>query len=458
MIKMLSKFQLNFSKPIIRHCHKSWFPDAEYFQQFKGPVLYPDEITSKWKDPYGWTCQPTSIAQLLEAREVTIKNVRINFGPAHPAAHGCLRLITYLDGELIRKLDPHIGLLHRGTEKLIEYKTYMQALPYFDRLDYISTLCNEHAFCLATEKLLNIQVPRRAKFIRTLFSELTRILNHLAGTSFLLLDLGAITPLFWLFEEREKIYEICERVCGSRMHCNYFRIGGVYQDMPLGLMDDIHELISKLPDRLDEVEDVATSNRLFIERTKDIGPVSAHEALNRGFTGPMLRASGIKWDIRKAQPYEVYDELDFDIPIGRAGDVYDRYKLRLEEVRQSIRMIDQLLSKMPSGEIHVDDNKVCPPKRNEMKTGMESLISHFKLFSRGFNVPPGSTYTSIEHPKGEFGVYLVSDGSSKPYRCKIRAPSFTHLSGIDYMGRNHFLADMCAILASIDVVFGDVDR
>ncbi|KAF7280652.1 hypothetical protein GWI33_005619 [Rhynchophorus ferrugineus] len=417
---------------------------------FHRPVMYPDETTSRWKVP--------PLNQNRGHKEQVVKNMRVNFGPAHPAAHGCLRMITYLDGEIVKRLDPHIGLLHRGTEKLIEYKTYMQAVPYFDRLDYISVLCNEHAFCLAAEKLLNIQVPRRAKFVRTLFSELTRIMNHLAATSFLALDVGAITPLFWLFEEREKCYEICERVCGSRMHCGYFRIGGVSQDMPIGLMDDIYELVAKIPERLDEVEDVVTGNRLFKARVEDIGIVSAHEALNRGFSGPMLRASGVKWDIRKAKPYEVYDELEFDIVVGKKGDIYDRFLLRIEEMRQSARMVHQLLERMPEGEIKVDDKKITPPKRAEMKTSMEGVIHHFKLFSKGFNVPPGSTYTSIEHPKGEFGVYLVSDGSSKPYRCKIRAPGFVHLGGIDYMCRNLYLADAVAALATLDVVFGDVDR
>ncbi|XP_030752538.1 NADH dehydrogenase [ubiquinone] iron-sulfur protein 2, mitochondrial-like isoform X2 [Sitophilus oryzae] len=436
---MLSRFIFNKKLPARRYISiyqkllgKTWYPDTEYFNQFKGPVMYPDETTSKWKT-LPWCAKK-------KPREMTVKNIRINFGPAHPAAHGCLRLITYLDGEIVRRLDPHIGLLHRGTEKLIEYKTYVQAVPYFDRLDYISVLCNEHAFCLAAEKLLNIELPRRAKYIRTLFAELTRLMNHLACTSFLTLDVGAITPLFWLFEEREKLFEICER------------------DMPLGLMDDIYELVKKLPERLDEVEDLASHNRMFIARTKDIAVVTAHEALNRGFSGPMLRASGVKWDIRKAKPYEVYDELEFDVIVGTNGDVYDRFIIRIEEMRQSCRMIHQLLSKMPEGEIKVDDNKISPPKRAEMKKSMEGVIHHFKLFSRGFNVPPGSTYTAIEHPKGEFGVYLVSDGSSKPYRCKIRAPGFIHLSSLDHMCRDCYLADTVAALAALDIVFGDVDR
>ncbi|CAH1113383.1 unnamed protein product [Psylliodes chrysocephalus] len=438
-----------FPTVLVRNATK-WYPDAEYFAQFNGPVMYPVGDIKNWK------IAPWNAKKAPE--EKRIQNMVLNFGPAHPAAHGCLRLILHLEGEIVRRLDPHIGLLHRGTEKLIEYKTYTQAVPYFDRLDYLSTMSNEHAFVLAAEKLLNLEVPRRAKYIRTLFSEIMRLLNHLGATSFLCLDVGAITPLFWFFEEREKLYEICERVCGSRMHAAYFRIGGVHQDLPLGLMDDIYEIVKKLPERIDEVEDVVTKNRLFRGRTEGIGVVAAHEALNRGFTGPMLRASGVKWDIRKTQPYEVYDEMEFDIPVGQHGDIYDRYLIRMEEMRQSCRIVLQCLNKMPRGEILTDDHKICPPTRAEMKTSMESLIHHFKLFSQGFQVPPGTTYTAVEHPKGEFGVYLVSDGSSLPYRCKIRASSFIHLSGIDYIGRNLFLADIVAILATLDIVFGDVDR
>ncbi|KAJ8920509.1 hypothetical protein NQ315_005378 [Exocentrus adspersus] len=362
--------------------------NAEYFAQFKGPVMYPDEITSKWKIP--------SLNAKMPPKEVKFQNIILNFGPAHPAAHGCLRLITELEGEVVKRMDPHIGLLHRGTEKLIEYKTYTQALPYFDRLDYLSPLNNEHVFCLAVEKLLNIEVPRRAKFIRVLYSELTRLMNHMAATAFLALDAGAITPLFWLFEEREKCYEFCERVCGARMHAGYFRVGGVYRDMPIGLMDDIYETVSKLPERIDEVEDLLSSNRMFLARCKDIGVITAHEALNRGFTGVCLRATGVKFDIRKTQPYEIYDELDFDVPVGKNGDIYDR----LEEIRQSCRLVEQCLNKMPQGEVAVDDYKVSPPARAEMKTSMEAVIHHFKLFSQGFQVPPGTAYAAIEHPKG----------------------------------------------------------
>ncbi|KAJ8984703.1 hypothetical protein NQ317_004964 [Molorchus minor] len=388
----------------------------------------------------------------------------INFGPAHPAAHGCLRMITVLDGEIVKRVDPHIGLLHRGTEKLIEYKTYTQALPYFDRLDYLSCISNEHTYCLAVEKLLNIEVPRRAKYIRTLFAEITRLINHLAAISFLILDVGGITPLFWLFEEREKLYEFCERVCGARMHAAYYRIGGVSKDLPLGLMDDIYEVVAKIPERVDEVEDIVTTNRIFVQRTKDIAVVSAHDAISLGFSGPMLRSTGIKWDLRKTQPYEVYDELTFDVPVAKNGDIYDRYCVRVEEIRQSCRLVLQCLNQMPEGEVKVDDFKISPPKRADMKTSMESIIHHFKLFSQGFQVPAGSTYTATEHPKGykimylppnmsklidfdvsgEFGVYLVSDGSSLPYRCKIRPPSFLYLAAMDHMSRNLLLADVVA--------------
>ncbi|CAG9860878.1 unnamed protein product [Phyllotreta striolata] len=447
---LLSKRLIIRSIPLMCRGAQRWYPDAEYFSAFKGPVMYPHGEIKSWKQA-PWSGKKAPV-------EKKVKNRYLNFGPAHPAAHGCLRLILQLDGEIVKRLDPHIGLLHRGTEKLIEYKTYMQAMPYFDRLDYLSPMSSEHAFVMATEKLMNLKVPRRAKFIRTMFSEIMRLMNHLAATAFICLDVGAITPLFWFFEEREKLYEICERVCGSRMHAAYFRIGGVHQDMPLGLADDIYELISKLPERLDEMEDVVTNNRLFVQRTKGLGVVDAHEALNRGFSGPMLRASGVKWDVRKTQPYEIYGEIDFEVPVGKHGDIYDRYLCRMHEMRQSCHIIEQCLNKIPKGEIMTDDFKVCPPTRKEMKTSMESLIHHFKLFSQGFQVPPGDTYTCVEHPKGEFGVYLVSDGSSMPYRCKIRAPSFIHLSAMNYLGKNLFLADVVAVLATLDIVFGDVDR
>jgi len=382
----------------------------------------------------------------------------INFGPQHPAAHGVLRLVLELDGEVVMRSDPHIGLLHRGTEKLIEYKTYIQALPYFDRLDYVSMMCNEQCYSLAVEKLLNIDIPIRAKYIRTLFAELTRILNHIMAVGTHALDIGALTPFFWLFEEREKMMEFYERVSGARMHAAYVRPGGVNQDMPLGLMDDIYEFSSKFSERLDEVEDLLTENRIWKARTVDIGVVSAEDALNYGFSGVMLRGSGIKWDLRKTQPYDAYDQMEFDVPIGIKGDCYDRYLIRMEEMRQSLKIIEQCLNKMPPGEVKVDDHKIVPPTRAEMKESMEALIHHFKLFTEGFQVPPGATYTAIEAPKGEFGVYLISDGTSRPYRCKIKAPGFAHLAALDKIGRNHMLADIVAIIGTLDIVFGEVDR
>lgn len=387
-----------------------------------------------------------------------IKTTTVNFGPQHPAAHGVLRLILELQGEYVQRADPHIGLLHRGTEKLIEYKTYMQALPYFDRLDYVSMMCNEQCFSLAIEKLLNIEVPLRAKYIRTLFAEITRILNHIMGIGTHALDIGAMTPFFWLFEEREKLMEFYERVSGARMHAAYIRPGGVSLDMPLGLMDDIHEWASKYGERLDEVEDVLTSNRIWVGRTRDVGVLSARDALDFGCSGVMLRGSGIKWDLRKTAPYDAYDLVDFDVPIGAKGDCYDRYLCRVEEMRQSLRIIYQCLNQMPAGEVRVDDAKIVPPRREEMKTSMEALIHHFKLFTQGFHVPPGATYTAIEAPKGEFGVYLVSDGSSKPYRCKIKAPGFAHLSALRHIGVGGMLADVVAIIGTLDVVFGEIDR
>ncbi|CAG9857415.1 unnamed protein product [Phyllotreta striolata] len=429
--------------------HK-WYPDSEWMAQFNGPVMYPTEEIKSWA-MQPWSGKKAPI-------EKTVKNITLNFGPQHPAAHGVLRLVLELDGEIVKRSDPHIGLLHRGTEKLIEYKTYTQALPYFDRLDYVSMMCNEQCFSLAIEKLLNIDVPIRAKYIRVLFAELTRILNHIMGIGTHALDVGALTPFFWLFEEREKVMEFYERVSGARMHAAYVRPGGVSLDLPLGLLDDIYEFASKFNERLDEVEDVLTDNRIWVQRTKDIGVVSAEDALNYGFSGVMLRGSGIKWDLRKTQPYDAYDLVDFDVPIGVNGDCYDRYLCRLEEMRQSLKIIDQCLNQMPPGEIKTDDAKLTPPSRAEMKTSMEALIHHFKLFTQGFQVPPGVTYTAIEAPKGEFGVYLVSDGGSKPYRCKIKAPGFAHLAALDKIGKNHFLADIVAIIGTLDVVFGEIDR
>merc|ERR1719452_472628 len=383
--------------------------------------------------------------------EKFVKNMQLNFGPQHPAAHGVLRLVLQLDGETVTHADPHIGLLHRGTEKLIEYKTYLQALPYFDRLDYVSMMCNEQAYSLAVEKLLNIDVPLRAKYIRVLFGELTRILNHILG-------IGGITPFFWLFEEREKMMAFYERASGARMHAAYVRPGGVHQDIPIGLMDDIYDFITKFGERLDEVEDLVTDNRLWRDRTIDIGVISSEDAINWGCSGVMLRSTGIKYDLRKAQPYDAYDLVDFDVPIGTNGDCYDRYLMRMQEMRQSLRIIEQCLNDMPAGDVRTDDAKCVPPNRAEMKTSMEALIHHFKLFTQGFQVPAGATYTAIEAPKGEFGVYLVSDGSSKPYRCKIKAPGFLHLALVDHIGKEHMLADIVAIIGTLDVVFGEVDR
>ncbi|KAJ8683668.1 hypothetical protein QAD02_019460 [Eretmocerus hayati] len=427
-----------------------WYPDKEFVEELKGPVWVPDENAPKWKFP------PYVTEELPPPK--TIKNIKVNFGPQHPAAHGVLRLILELNGEMVVNADPHIGLLHRGTEKLIEYKTYTQALPYFDRLDYVSMMCNEQCFSMAIEKLLNIEVPLRAKYIRTLYGELTRILNHIMGIGTHALDIGALTPFFWLFEEREKLMEFYERASGARMHSAYVRPGGVALDLPLGLMDDIYDWAAKYAERIDEVEDVLTENRIWIQRTKDIGVISAADALNYGFSGVMVRGSGIKWDIRKAEPYDAYDLVDFDVPVGVNGDCYDRYLCRVHEMRQSLRIIEQCLNQMPAGEVRTDDAKIAPPSRKEMKTSMEALIHHFKLFTQGFQVPPGATYTAIEAPKGEFGVYLVSDGSSRPYRCKIKAPGFAHLAALQDFGPGHMLADIVAIIGTLDVVFGEIDR
>ncbi|XP_058459396.1 NADH-ubiquinone oxidoreductase 49 kDa subunit-like [Malaya genurostris] len=428
----------------------NWYPDAEFIQQFNSAVMYPHGVTAKWKIP-PWNSKMAPV-------EKTVRNVRINFGPQHPAAHGVLRMVLELDGETVMRADPHIGLLHRGTEKLIEYKTYTQALPYFDRLDYVSMMCNEQCFALAVEKLLNIDIPLRAKYIRVLFGEITRLLNHILSISTHGLDIGAMTPFFWLFEEREKLMEFYERVSGARMHAAYVRPGGVAIDMPLGLLDDIYEFCAKFGERLDEVEDVLTTNRIWVQRTQNIGVISAEDALNYGFSGVMLRGSGIKWDLRKSQPYDAYDLMDFDVPIGTKGDCYDRYLCRVEEMRQSLRIIDQCINYMPAGEIKTDDAKLTAPSRVEMKSSMEALIHHFKLFTEGYQVPPGTTYTAVEAPKGEFGVYLVSDGSSRPYRCKIKAPGFAHLAAMDKLGRHHMLADIVAIMGTLDVVFGEIDR
>ena len=390
--------------------------------------------------------------------DVELKNMTLNFGPQHPAAHGVLRLVLEMDGEVVERTDPHIGLLHRGTEKLIEHKTYMQAIPYFDRLDYVSPMCQEHAFVLSAEKLLKLDVPKRALYIRVLFDEITRILNHSLQIAAQGLDLGATTPFLWLFEEREKLMGFYEQVSGSRLHAAYYRVGGVHQDLPLNLIEEIEEWLSGFGKIIDDIETLLSDNRIFKQRTVDVGVVTPEEALNWGFTGPMLRGSGIAWDLRKSQPYAVYDEVDFDVPIGKNGDCYDRYLLRVEEMKQSTKIITQVLDKMPKGDIIVKDSRLYPPKRDDMKESMEALINHFKLFTEGVRVPAGEVYTAVEAPKGEFGVYLVSDGSSKPYRCKIRAPGFSHLQGLDFMTKGHMLADLVACIATLDVVFGEIDR
>ncbi len=392
------------------------------------------------------------------AAETHIRNMTVNFGPQHPAAHGVLRMVMEMDGELIERLDPHIGLLHRGTEKLIEYKTYMQAIPYFDRLDYVSPMSLEHAFVLGAEKLLGIEASPRGQYIRTLFSELTRVQNHLFNISAQALDIGAMTPLLWACEERENLMEFYERVCGARLHAAYYRVGGVHQDLPAGLTDDILEWAAKFPSSIGDIETLLSENRIFKQRTVDIGAVSAEDAQAWGFTGPMLRASGVPWDLRKAQPYDAYADMDFDIPIGKHGDVYSRYMVRVEELRQSLRIITQAIEKMPDGPVMTEDGKVSPPRRGDMKNSMEALIHHFKHYTEGVHVPAGETYTAVEAPKGEFAVYLVSDGTNKPYRCKIRAPGFVHLQAMNFMCKGHMLADAVSVLGSIDPVFGEVDR
>lgn len=389
---------------------------------------------------------------------VHLKNLTLNFGPQHPAAHGVLRLVLEMDGEVVERADPHIGLLHRGTEKLIEHKTYLQALPYFDRLDYVSPMNQEHCFSLAVEKLLGCAVPLRAQYIRVLFSELTRILNHILNITTQALDVGAMTPLLWMFEEREKILEFYERASGARFHSAYIRPGGVHQDIPEGMLDDIMAFCDGYEKIIDDVDNLLTENRIWKQRTVDIGVVTKEEAMAWGFSGPMLRGSGVLWDLRKFQPYEVYNELDFDIPIGKNGDCWDRYLIRMEEMRQSLRIIRQCCERMPEGVVQTLDPKVAPPKRELMKSSMEALIHHFKLYTEGYHVPAGETYTAVEAPKGEFGVYLVSDGSNKPYRCKIRAPGYAHLEALDFMTKGHMLADLVAIIGTMDIVFGEIDR
>lgn len=388
----------------------------------------------------------------------TLKDFTVNFGPQHPAAHGVLRLVLELDGELVLRANPHIGLLHRGTEKLIEYKTYLQGLPYFDRLDYVSMMVQEHAYCLSIEKLLNIDVPLRAQYIRVIMSEITRILNHIMSIMTHAFDVGAMTPLLWAFEEREKLIEFYERVSGSRMHAAYFRPGGVAKDLPIGICDDIFQFVTQFSVRIDEIEELLTDNRIWKQRLIGVGEVSSKDALNLGFSGVMLRSTGVVWDLRKNQPYECYSDLVFDIPVGKNGDCYDRYLIRMEEMRQSLRIIHQCLNLLPVGDVMSNDDKLSPPTRSEMKSSMESLIHHFKYYSEGFSVPAGEVYRSVEAPKGEFGVYLVSDGTNRPYRCKIKAPGFTHLQSLDFMSKNHLLADVVTMIGTQDIVFGEVDR
>jgi len=394
--------------------------------------------------------------------EADVRNFTINFGPQHPAAHGVLRLVLELDGEVVERVDPHIGLLHRGTEKLMEARTYLQNVPYFDRLDYVAPMNQEHAFCLAIEKLAGIEVPMRGQLIRVLFCEIGRLLSHILNTTTQAMDVGALTPPLWGFDEREKLMIFYERASGSRMHAAYFRPGGVHQDLPQDLVDDIYAFCDPFLKVCDDLEGLLTGNRIYMQRNADIGVVSAEDAWRWGFSGVMIRGSGIAWDLRKAQPYECYDRFDFDIPIGKNGDCYDRYLVRMDEMRQSIRIMKQCVEMLNSpegkGPVSSIDGKVVPPKRAEMKQSMEALIHHFKLYTEGFKVPAGEVYCAVEAPKGEFGVYLVSDGTNKPYRCKIKAPGFAHLSAMDFMTRGHMLADVSAVLGSLDIVFGEVDR
>ncbi|ODQ82264.1 hypothetical protein BABINDRAFT_158897 [Babjeviella inositovora NRRL Y-12698] len=410
-------------------------------------IAYPhmDSPYQKWVDK-------------LQEKSHEIKHFTVNFGPQHPAAHGVLRLILELNGEEIVRSDPHVGLLHRGTEKLIESKTYMQALPYFDRMDYSSMMTNELSFCLSVEKLLNIEVPIRAKYIRTLFGEITRCLNHIMSVMSHAMDVGALTPFLWGFEEREKMMEFYERVSGARLHCAYFRPGGVSQDLPAGMLDDIYMWATQFGDRLDETEELLTDNRIWQIRLKNVGVVSAEDAMNYCMSGPMLRGSGIPYDIRKSQPYDAYEYVDFDVAVGINGDCFDRYLIRMAEFRQSLRIIDQCINQIPAGPVKVEDYKIATPSKAAMKEDMEALIHHFLLFTKGYAVPQGETYTAIEAPKGEMGCYIVSDGSERPYRCKVRAPGFAHLGAFDHMARGSFLSDAVTIIGTMDLVFGEVDR
>lgn len=397
-----------------------------------------------------------AIEQALTPQRV--KHFTLNFGPQHPAAHGVLRLVLEMQGEVVERADPHIGLLHRGTEKLVEYKNYLQALPYFDRLDYVSMMCQEHAYSLAVERLLGVSVPLRAQYIRVLYSELTRLLNHLLALTCHAMDVGALTPFLWAFEEREKLMEFYERVSGARMHAAYVRPGGVAQDMPIGLSQDIHAFARQFASRIDEMEEMLTGNRIWKQRLVDVGRVTRDQALDWGFSGVMLRGSGVAWDIRKTEPYDGYDRMDFAVPVGTRGDCYDRYMIRVEEMRESLRIIAQCLDAMPTGPVRLDDRKITPPSRGDMKHSMEALIHHFKYYTEGVVVPAGEAYVPVEAPKGEFGVYLVSNGTHRPYRCKIRAPGFAHLQGLDFMARGHMLADVVTMIGTQDIVFGEVDR
>ena len=387
-----------------------------------------------------------------------IKNFTINFGPQHPAAHGVLRLVLELKGEVVERADPHIGLLHRGTEKLIEHKTYVQALPYFDRLDYVSMMSQEHTYCLAIENLFNAKIPLRAQYIRVLFAELTRVLNHLLAVGCHAMDVGAMTPFLWAFEEREKLMEFYERVSGARMHASYFRPGGVSVDIPLGLLNDIYIFVEQFTVRLAEIEDMLTENRIWKQRLVDVGVVSVEEAYQWGFSGVMLRGSGVDWDLRKSQPYEIYGDLDFSIAVGTNGDCYDRYLIRIFEMKESLKIIEQCLNKLPSGLIKSSDKKFTVPARKNIKQSMEALIHHFKLYTQGFIIPGNETYTASEAPKGEFGVYLISNNTNRPYRCKIKAPGFAHLQALDAMSQGHLIADVVTIIGTQDIVFGEVDR
>ena len=414
-------------------------------------------MTSLGNAGAAWTAEDT--VDVLPAKDGNeIQNYMINFGPQHPAAHGVLRLVMELDGEIIERCDPHIGLLHRGTEKLIEYKTYLQALPYMDRLDYVSPMCMEHSYVLAIEKLAGIEVPLRAKYIRTMFAEITRILNHILNTTTHAMDVGAMTPILWLFEEREKLIEFYERVSGARFHAAWFRPGGVHQDLPAGLLEDIAAWCDGFPRVLDEMQGLVADNRIFKQRNVDIGIISKEDAIRWGFTGPCIRASGVAWDLRKAQPYDAYHLMDFDVPVSNDGDCYARFMVRMQEMRESLKIIKQCVREMPAGRHITDNKKVAPPSRGEMKRSMEALIHHFKLYTEGLHVPAGEAYVATESPKGEFGIYLVADGTNKPWRCHIRATGMAHLQAMDFLCKGHLLADAPAVLGSLDIVFGEVDR